>query len=247
MAKTEWVTLDVEGNPPMKAFLAKPDKPGNYPGIIVFVEIFGVNQHIQEVTSRIAEEGYIAMAPNFYHRQAPDLNLGYTPEDIQIGRQYKTEVTHQDLLADAEASIRYLHNLPECDPKDKLGTIGFCFGGYVAYLAATLPEVVVTVSLYGSGIVENALIDLTGKIHGYVFCGYGEKDSSISAENIAAIDHALEKAHVPHQIITYAGADHGFFCDRRASYNPQAASQVWEEIKDLFASHLKANVSCTAL
>jgi len=242
--QTEWVTIDVNGSP-MKAYLAKPTSGGPHPGVVVFMEIFGINEHIQDVTRRIAAEGYVAIAPNFYHRQAADLNLGYTPEAIEEGRKYKMEVSHKGLLADARATIAYLQGLATCASQDKLASIGFCFGGYVAYVVATLPEIAVTASFYGTGLPhqtagkEEAPTDLTSQIKGYVFCGFGEQDSSIPPADIQAVKQALAKAHVPHKIIVYPGADHGFFCDRRASYNPQAALEAWQEIKHLFALHLK--------
>lgn len=241
---TSWVTLDVEGGP-MSGYLAMPQETGTYPGILVFMEIFGVNDHIQDVTRRIAKEGYVVLAPDYYHRVAPNIKLGYTKTDIEIGRQYKDKVSQKEMLADAQAAIHYLQQLPQLSPKDKMGTIGFCFGGYVAYVVATLPEIAATVSFYGAGIArelpgkEEPPVDKSGEIKGYMLCLFGEKDASISQEDIRMIESSLERAHVQHKIIVYPDADHGFFCDQRASYNPEAAFAAWIETRHTFRNLLK--------
>src|SRR6476646_10560163 len=133
------------------AYLAQPSSSGTFPGIVVLQEIFGVNSHIRDVTERIAKQGYVAIAPALYQRQAPGFETGYTPEDIQIGRQYKDQTKASELLGDVQAAINYLKRLPNV-AGDRIGCIGFCFGGHVAYLAATLPEIKATASFYGAGI-----------------------------------------------------------------------------------------------
>jgi carboxymethylenebutenolidase len=242
--KTEWVTLDVGGKP-MSAYVASPEAEGNYPPVLVFMEIFGVNDHIQDVTRRIAQEGYVVLAPDYYHRIAPNLNLSYTMADIEEGKRCKDLVSHEDMLNDAQAAITYLQSLPNVRPKEKIGTIGFCFGGYVAYVVSTLPEVAATASFYGAGLAsdlpgkEEPPVDKSEKIQGFMLCMFGEKDASIPQEDIRMVESSLARAHIPHQVIVYPDADHGFFCDKRGSYNPEAAFEAWQEVKRLFATQLK--------
>ncbi|MEM9979064.1 MAG: dienelactone hydrolase family protein [Cyanobacteria bacterium P01_D01_bin.2] len=218
---------------------------GNDPrrAIIVLQEIFGVNGHIRDVTERLAREGYVALAPALYHRQAPGFETGYTPEDVQVGRQYKVQTRADELLGDIQATIDYARTLPQVRPGG-VGCIGFCFGGHVAYLAATLKDTVAIASFYGAGIPDTAFgpgpvaLARTPQITGTLHCFFGREDASIPAAAVGQIRSALQQAHVDHQIFEYDGAGHGFFCDRRGSYNPDAAADAWEKVKQLFAEHL---------
>lgn len=133
------------------AYLAQPVEAGTYPAIVVIQEIFGVNAHIRDVTERVAALGYVAIAPALYQRLAPGFETGYTLEDVKRGRQYKEQTRAEELLSDIQATIQFLNQQPMVQPGG-VGCIGFCFGGHVAYLAATLPEVRATASFYGAGI-----------------------------------------------------------------------------------------------
>ncbi|MBE9214232.1 dienelactone hydrolase family protein [Plectonema cf. radiosum LEGE 06105] len=222
------------------AYLAKPQAQGSYPGIVVLQEIFGVNAHIQQVTQRIAKEGYVAIAPGLFQRQAPGFATGYTPEDIEVGRNYAWGQTKADeLLSDIQSTIDYLKTLDEVK-KDTFGCIGFCFGGHVAYLAASLLDIKATASFYGARVTTSTpgggapTINVTSKIKGTLYAFFGMEDSSIPVEQVNQIEAELEKYQVPGRVFRYNNANHGFFCDSRASYNPQAAADAWEQVKQLF-------------
>lgn len=223
----------------LPVYVALPDSEGPFGAIIVLQEIFGVNSHIRDVTERIARAGYVALAPALYHRQAPGFEAGYTPEDIQVGRQYKVQTQADELLSDIQATIDYGKTLPQVKTGG-VGCIGFCFGGHVAYLAATLADTVAIASFYGAGIPDTAFgpglvaLDRTAQITGTLYCFFGREDASIPANAVGQIRAALQAAHVDHQIFEYAGAGHGFFCDRRGSYNAEAAADAWEKVKALF-------------
>ena len=225
------------------AYLAKPTGQLSFPGVIVIQEIFGVNAHIQEVTERIAKEGYVAIAPAIYQRQAPGYEAGYTPEDIQEGRKYKEQTKADELLSDIQATINYLKNLPEVKPGD-FGCIGFCFGGHVAYLAATLPDIKATASFYGAGITTmtpgggEPTITRTKDIQGTIYAFFGMADASIPSEQVDQIEAELTKNHIHHRIFRYDGVDHGFFCDHRSSYDAKAAEAAWQQVKQLFQMNL---------
>ncbi|HEY9668459.1 MAG TPA: dienelactone hydrolase family protein, partial [Coleofasciculaceae cyanobacterium] len=216
---------------------------GSFPGVIVVQEIFGVNNHIRDVTQRIAKEGYVAIAPALYQRQAPGFETGYTADDIKIGRQYKEQIQADELLSDIQATINYLTSQTQTKP-DAIGCIGFCFGGHVAYLAATLPEIKATASFYGAGITTwtpgggEPTLSRTKDIKGTLYAFFGMEDASIPASQVEEIDEALEKHQVLHRIFRYEGADHGFFCDQRASYNEAAATDAWNQVKQLFKQEL---------
>ncbi|MGH2415930.1 MAG: dienelactone hydrolase family protein, partial [Microcystaceae cyanobacterium] len=212
-------------------------------GAIVIQEIFGVNHHIRDVTRRLAQEGYVAIAPAIYQRQAPGFEVGYTAEDVKIGRVYKTQTKASELLSDIQATIDYLHGLPQVKPSG-VGCIGFCFGGHVAYLAATLEDIKATASFYGAGITTwtpgegEPTLARTADIKGTLYAFFGMEDGSIPAHEVDEIEAALEQHHIPHRIFRYSGAGHGFFCDRRASYNQKAAEDAWKHGLALFRTTL---------
>ncbi|MBE9069210.1 dienelactone hydrolase family protein [Leptolyngbya cf. ectocarpi LEGE 11479] len=237
-------TIEVQsGDITLPVYVAIPDGKGPFGAVIVLQEIFGVNSHIRDVTERIAREGYVALAPALYHRQAPGFETGYTPEDIQVGRRYKVQTRADELLSDIQATIDYAKTLPQV--KDGgVGCIGFCFGGHVAYLAATLKDTVAIASFYGAGIPDTAFgpgpvaLDRTAHITGTLHCFFGTEDASIPAEAVTQIRTALQQSRIDYQIFEYEGAGHGFFCDRRGSYNANAAADAWEKVKQLFTDKL---------
>ncbi len=224
------------------AYLAEPVEGGSFPGVIVIQEIFGVNAHIREVSERIAKQGYVAIAPAIYQRQAPGFEVGYTPEDLALGRQYKEQTKASELLSDVQATINFLKTLKSVKP-DGFGSIGFCFGGHVTYLAATLAEIKATASFYGAGIVTGTpgggspTITGTPDIQGVLYGFFGTEDPLIPNEQVDQIEAELKKHQIRHQIFRYP-ADHGFFCDQRASYNAEAAADAWMHVKQLFAHQL---------
>lgn len=225
------------------AFLAIPTDWGIYPAVVVVQEIFGVNDHIRDVTSKIAREGYVAIAPSIYQRIAPNFETGYTAEDVKIGREYKNQTKASELLQDIQTAIDYLYTLPQVK-KTGVGAIGFCFGGHVTYLTATLEDIKATASYYGAGIVnwcpgESApTIARTKDIKGAINCYFGMNDQSIPPEQVDQIEHELQKYNINYQVFRYPNAGHGFNCDRRSSYNQNVAQQAWQETIDLFHRNL---------
>ncbi len=226
------------------AYMAYPTGEVSYPGIVVIQEIFGVNAHIRDVTERIAKLGYVAIAPAIFHRIAPGFETGYTPQDIVIGRNYKEQTTASELLSDIQATINYLKVQPQVKKDAYVGCIGFCFGGHVAYLAATLNDIKATASFYGAGIATETpgggapTLSRTPEIKGTLYAFFGMEDASIPPEQVDAIEAELELQGIPHRIFRYNSAEHGFFCDARASYNPEAAADAWQQVKELFQQHL---------
>lgn len=239
--KTTHVTIpnqDLE----IAAYLAMPAGSGSYPGIIVIQEIFGVNAHIRDVTERIAKEGYVAIAPAIYQRQAPGFEVGYTDESTILGRKYKEQTKASELLSDMQATINYLKTLPHIKP-NSFGSIGFCFGGHVVYLAATLPEIKATASFYGAGIATLTpggglpTISLTSEIKGKIYCFFGTEDPLIPNEQVDLIETELQKYNIHHRIFRYP-TGHGFFCDQRNSYNPSAAAEAWRNVLQFYQESL---------
>lgn len=232
------------GDTLIPGYVAAPTAVGTYPAVVVIQEIFGVNGHIREVTERIAAEGYVAIAPHIYHRQVQNFEVGYSEADTALGRHYKVNTQADELLQDIQGAIAYLRHHHGIQG-DKAGCIGFCFGGHVAYLAATLPEIGATASFYGAGITQlipgggAPTVTRTPEIAGTLYAFFGTDDPLIALAEVDEIEAALIAAQVPHRIFRYQGATHGFFCDRRDSYDPAAAADAWEQVKTLFTQNLK--------
>lgn len=234
---SSFVTLNNDGLD-IKAFLAQPVGTGPWPAVIVFQEIFGVNDHIRDVTQRIAKLGYVAIAPAIYQRQVDHFEIGYSPEDVVLGRKYKGLTQADELISDTQTAIAYLRSLPEVNG-DAIGAIGFCFGGHVTYLVATLPEIKAAASFYGAGIATmtpgggDPTVTRSGDIQGRLYAFFGTEDASIPKHEVSLIEATLKQHQVDHQIFRYP-AGHGFFCDQRGSYNANAAQDAWDKVKALF-------------
>lgn len=234
IVNSSWLKL-ANGDLQIDAYLAEPDTAAQG-AVIVIQEIFGVNSHIREVTERFAQEGYVAIAPAIFQRTAPEFEVGYGEEDTKFGRFHKDQTTADQLLSDLKTTIAFL----QTKGFQEVGAIGFCFGGHVAYLAATLPEVKATASFYGAGIATmtpgggEPTITRTSEIKGTVYAFFGTQDRLIPVEQIAQVEAVLEQNHIDYKLFRYP-AGHGFFCDQRADYNPEAAADAWEQVKALFS------------
>jgi len=240
---TERVQIPVEGGR-MPGFLARPAAGGPHPAVIVYMEIFGVNAHIRDVTERVAREGYVAVAPNFFWRTAPDLDVGYDEAGFQEGFAHLNRLRADQMVADARGVLRWLRE-GESVRGDRIGCMGFCIGGHMAYLTACETDVAATASFYGGGIAAKegpgggpSTLERTGKIRGRILCLFGEKDSLIPGEQVDRIKGALNEHDVRHEVVVYEGADHGFFCDERDSYRRETAEDAWKRTLRLFAEEL---------
>lgn len=234
IVNSSWIKL-LNGDLQIDAYLSEPDRVVQG-AIIVIQEIFGVNSHIRSITERFAQEGYVAIAPAIFQRTAPGFAVGYSEDDTKLGRSHKDQTTADQLLSDLKTTIAFL----QTKGFQEVGTIGFCFGGHVAYLAATLPEVKATASFYGAGIAtmtpggEAPTITRTPEIQGTLYAFFGTQDPLIPITQINQVEAALAANHIDHKVFRYP-AGHGFFCNQRSDYNPEAAADAWEQVKALFS------------
>jgi carboxymethylenebutenolidase len=242
--RRHWIELDIDGSP-MACYVAKPqDEARAYPAVIVLMEIFGVNNYIRSVTDRLAAQGYVAIAPNYYHRTTGNLELGYTEADITLGRQHKAQTTREGLLVDIRAVLQWLRESEVVSPHERIGCVGFCFGGHVAYIAAGCNEIAATASFYGAGIATASpgggvpTVTHTPEIKGEVLCLFGERDASIPHEDTVTVERALASAGVRHEVVRYSNVGHGFFCDQRGDYDAAAADDAWHRLLALFERNL---------
>lgn len=244
MANNERVAITLPDGSSMGAYVATPDTSGPHPSVIVWMEIFGVNTHIQSVVDRVASEGYVAIAPDFFHRSGPGLELNYDEDGMTEGIKHMTALEADNMIADAKASIQYLRG--RSDTTEKVGVMGFCIGGHMTYLTAAETDVAAAVSFYGGGISAPqgpggapSTVGRTSKISSKIICLYGEKDDHIPLDQVEEVKSALSSAGIDHEVHVYPGADHGFFCDARESYHPSSASDAWERVKTTFNENLR--------
>ena len=241
--RTERIEIPV-GDARMGAYLARPKDGASRPGVIVWMEIFGVNAHIRDVTERVAREGYIALAPDFFHRSLPGLEVGYDPKGMEVGMKGLASLDADSMIADARAAVTTLRAQPGCSCK--LGAMGFCIGGHMTYLTACETDIAAAASFYGGGIAapkgpggKDAPIARTPKLRGKLLCLFGGKDALIPASQVDAIRKALADARKRHEVVVYPDADHGFFCNERATYHAASAADAWQRVTRLFAEELR--------
>lgn len=240
-----WSTLHVprEDGPPqhMDAYFAFPEAGGLHPGIVVYQEIFGVNEHIREVCRRIAEHGYVAVAPDIFHRSAQRLELGYDEAGVAEGRKHKDATTMDGLMRDTHVCIQALRDRDDVRD-DAIGAVGFCFGGHVAFLAATHEDIKATACFYGGGITTmrpgggEPSIKLAPEIKGRILMLYGDDDQGIPPEQVEEVRKALADAGKRYEVKSFVGAGHGFACDKRQSYKIGAAREAWEAVYAMWAA-----------
>jgi carboxymethylenebutenolidase len=223
-----------------------PSAGTSFPAIIVAQEAFGVTRHIEKVCDRFADEGYVAMAPALYHRDHPNPKLGYGDEDAPTRTRYMNSLRDDELVEDINVTINYLQNRFPRTRGQKIGIVGYCVGGRIAYLAAASCPGLSAASVYYGGRIlipfgdGPAPIDLTGNISCPVMGNFGGQDENPSPADVATIDQALTAAGVAHDFKTYDDAGHGFNCDERGSYNEAAAADAFARTVAFFNEHLKS-------
>jgi len=241
---TERVSIPLAGGGSMGGYLARPKTAGPFPAVLVYMEIFGVNAHIRDVADRVAREGHVALAPDYFHRSGPGVEYGYDEAGMAGGMKLLGALRADEMIADAKTAIAWLRQRPDVRG-DRIGAMGFCIGGHMTYLTACETDVRAAASFYGGGIAAPAgpggapsTVSLTGKIRGKLLCLFGGKDGLIPKSQVDAIRTALAKHGVRHEVVVYPEADHGFFCDQRATYQKAAAEDAWKRVKQLFREEL---------
>jgi carboxymethylenebutenolidase len=241
---TETVEVPVDNGPSMGAYLARPAEPGPCPGVLVGMELFGLSGHVRDVCERLAGLGFAALAPDLYHRTAPGVELAEDAAGRERGLALLGQLTREHVLADVAADARDLH----ASGSARVGMVGLSVGGHVAYLAATQLDLAAVAVVYGGWIPTTDIpigrpeptLAATPGIVGRVLLVVGEHDRLIPPAHRQAIADALRAAHVRHEIVEYPGALHGFLSDRRDVYDPGAARDAWQRIRQLLATELGA-------
>jgi len=230
----EDVTLNVSDGTSMKAFVARPKENANFPGMMVFQEAFGVNPYIKDVTERFAGEGFIAIAPELFHRTAPGFEGSY--DNYEEVRKHTQALTVDNLIADITAAYNWLKDYARILP-DQIASIGFCLGGRVSFLANTSFKLKAAISFYGGNITS--ILDRVPKMEAPQLMFWGGLDKHIGHDQITAVTDTLKEKNINFVNVVFSDADHGFFCDARSSYNPDASKQAWALTNTFLKTYVK--------
>src|SRR5271156_6403183 len=189
---TEKISLRVADGSEMGAYVARPAGGGKHPGLLVFQEAFGVNTHIRDVTERFARQGYVAIAPELYHRTAPpDFVVAYS--DFASVKPHMQAMTEAGMISDIRAAFDWLQNDPHTSSA-KIASIGFCLGGRVSFLACATVPLHAAVSFYGGGIAP-AMLSRVSELHAPMLFFWGGLDKHIGQDQIRAVIDEFKKAN----------------------------------------------------
>ena len=220
----EMIELKTEDGQTVSAYRADPEgEPRG--GLVLIQEIWGVNSHIRNVADGCAAEGYVVVAPALFDRVEPGVRLDeYTQETMQEGFGYMQKVDIDNALLDVRAARDIASSA------GKVGVVGFCFGGRVAWLSASRVDgIAAAVPYYGGGVPDLAAEQPKCP----VVLHFGEQDQHIP---VASVEE-FKKVHPSLPVHLY-DADHGFNCDQRASYNEAAAKLARERTLELLHQHV---------
>ncbi len=216
--------------------LARPSDAGNYPGIVLIQEWWGLVPHIRDVAQRFAREGFYTLSPDLYH--------GHTSTEPDEAQKLAMQLRRPQAIKEIHAAAKYLISLANVQPK-KVGVVGFCMGGGLACAASAYDTeglIGAVVAFYG----RPATIEEAEKISAPLLGLYGELDRRMGREWVSEFDQTLRANNIPHELELYPHAPHAFFNDTRESYRPAAAQQAWQRTLDWFQKYLRVEPNATA-
>lgn len=223
---SEWTTIPTASGP-MRAYVARPEGAADR-AVVVLQEAFGVNEHIQDVAERFAQRGYLAVAPDLFHRNG----LGTLAYEQHAEAMPLIGAIGPDAITEDVAAVLAHLRVEEGVAADRAAVVGFCFGGRAAFTAAaTIPGLAASVVFYGPGIAAgpHAVLDRAKAVDAPMLLHVGSEDPTIPAEQVAAIDAELRSAGVDFAQHVYDGAGHAFACDARPHmYRQDASDSAWE-------------------
>jgi carboxymethylenebutenolidase len=219
----ESVRLAVDDGTTMTAFVARPAGVANAPGIMVYQDAFGVNEHFKDIALRFAAEGFLAIVPELYHRTGTNVQLAFG--DVPAARPHTNDLTVEMTEADVRAAYTWL--TANDVAAERVASIGYCLGGRVTYLANARLPLAAAVSYYGGGLHTPQNVALAERQHAPLLMFWAGLDTHIPPENIRVTSEALTAAGKEHTQVVFSQAEHGFFCDERASYHPANARESW--------------------
>ncbi len=201
-------------------YLASPNDGASHPGVVLIQEWWGIEPHIKELSERLARSGYIVLAPDLYH--------GSVVAEPDEAMKAAMSLNQDAAVEEIRQSIDYLQSRDDVSPK-KVGVVGFCMGGLLAWRVAELDnsEIAVVAPFYAGGFHPTS--DETNKVTAPTLVVWGEQDASITPEDREHITSLLQRQGKTYAIRTYP-AGHAFMNDRHDSYDASAAAQAWSEL-----------------
>jgi carboxymethylenebutenolidase len=236
---SSWQSVKVEGSN-MPLYVSVPESGAPVPGIVVVHGQSGLENFIKDTTHMLALQGYVAAAPNLYHRDGPDC------KDDNPTR--KARLRDPGIIADVHGAIGFLKNHPRVNA-GRLGIVGFCMGGRIVYMmSAASRDLKAGVMFYGSGTMVPfgegpSPFDRTREIHCPVQGHFGANDQNPSPDDMRKLDAELTKFAKAHEFHSYAGAAHAFCNTGSANYRPHAAALSWPKALEFFSRHLVDGIS----
>lgn len=217
----------------MDIYVASPVTKEKVPVVIVLMEAFGVNGHIRSICDRLAEEGFLAAAPDLYHREGRKIEIDYVDRKDMMPLLGK--LTNQGIIQDVRTTINFLEDLPAANTQ-LVSSIGFCVGGFASVLSASRLKLEKMISFYGGGMIHprdgialTPILNDMAAIKSRCLFFFGGQDASISHEDIGTIEKKLTASKVKFEVVIFEKSDHGFFCDERKSYDPESAKVAWSK------------------
>ena len=238
----ETVTIRGDGGDEIEAYLARPMSPGPHGGVVVLHHMPGYDEPTKEITRTFAVNGYNAVMPNLYHREAP----GASPDDAAATARAQGGVPDARLVGEVAGAAAYLRGLTTAN--GKIGVIGYCSGGRQTVLAACSLPLDAAVDCYGGfvigtppegsgmtvGPIKHLIKDLSCPLLGL----FGAEDRYPSPAHVAELEQELKDQGKTYEFHSYEGAGHGFFSVNRPSYRPEAAMDGWNHIFTWFSRYL---------
>ncbi len=224
---THWIDIA----PGFAGYLALPPG-GRGPGLVLWQEIFGVNEHIRTVAEQYALDGFVVLAPDAFWRQAPRVELGYAGADFERAITLMKAYAPEQALADAAAAVQALRARPELT--GRVGSFGYCMGGRLAYLTAATTGIDAAVAYYGGGI--HLQLERAAGIRCPIQFHYAEHDDNIPLTAVQQVRDAMSTR--PAEVHVYPGAHHGFNCWARGSYHAPSAALAHGRSLAFLAQHL---------
>jgi carboxymethylenebutenolidase len=243
MIEEEVLITTKHGN--MPTFAACPDSPGEYPGIIFYMDAPGIREELRNMARRIAKHGYFCLLPDMYYRLGT-LRLDMPRRDdamTAVFRAAMNSLTNAGVVDDTSALLAYFDAQDKAKP-GPVGCVGHCMSGqYITTVSARFPHrMAASASLYGVGIItdkEDSPHLLLDKIKGELYYAFAETDHAVRAHIPGELKKALDKADVKHELKVFPGAQHGFCFPERAVYDTLAAEKTWSKIFALWDRNLK--------
>ena len=222
MEKRQFNPLKMSDGSVIDVWVTWQDEKERYPAILLLDEGFGVNGHIRSVAERLSREGYVVFVPDLYHRLGRQLQLSYG--DASSVQAFADSIKIGELTLDLKAALSAMESLHYVD-RNKIGTLGFCFGGRYSMVANSLFPLSAGVSFYGMDM-EKFPSTRSGPGSPHLFF-WGRRDTNNPPGQIAHFQQELADRGRDFTSVTISYAGSGFFCDERSSYNPLAAREAW--------------------